>query len=79
MKPEKWNTRRDAMFGALAGAIYGLWQGWPSASSPELALWHYGGYIFGTTIGGHSDEVLREMLGVAEDEIASLRESGVIL
>jgi CoA:oxalate CoA-transferase len=30
-------------------------------------------------IGQHSDEVLREMLGVAEDEIASLRESGVIL
>ena len=57
MKPEKWNTRRYVMFGALAGVAFVMLRHWPGLSAaPDV------GYILGLIISGAA---VGALLGVA--------------
>ena len=38
---EQWNTQRLAMFGAVAGAIFGLWRARSGVSVSVLDWWAY--------------------------------------
>ena len=52
MKPEKWNTRRYVMFGALAGVAIMILRDWPGLSAaPELVWWHVGYITSGAIVG----------------------------
>jgi crotonobetainyl-CoA:carnitine CoA-transferase CaiB-like acyl-CoA transferase len=70
-------TRARGFWTSVAHPIVGEvpYQGWPMKLSGDAGPWHHS---HAPLLGEHTEEILSKELGLAADEIASLREAGII-